>query len=57
MTHYHAPMAVLDIEKSGVRSFEGAQWVKRCRIASVVSGFVVFGAALVAVVWAVIGAR
>lgn len=57
MTHHGVPMAALDVEKSGGRVFEGGQWVKRCRVASVVSGVVVFGGALVAVVWAVIGAR
>ncbi|CAE7128321.1 unnamed protein product [Rhizoctonia solani] len=50
------PMATLDVEK-GARPFDGAQWVKRCRIASVVSGAIVFSGALVAVVWAAIGAR
>ncbi|CAE6437346.1 unnamed protein product [Rhizoctonia solani] len=50
------PMATLDVEKGG-RSLESAQWVKRCRIASAVSGAVVFSGAVVAVVWAVIGAR
>jgi hypothetical protein len=36
---------------------EGEQWVRRCRIASVVSGVAVVGAALIAVVYAVLGAR
>ncbi|CEL54942.1 hypothetical protein RSOLAG1IB_07434 [Rhizoctonia solani AG-1 IB] len=48
-------MATLDVERG--RGSEGTEWIKRCRIASVVSGGVVFSAALVAVVWAVIGAR
>ncbi|KAJ1301126.1 hypothetical protein OPQ81_003538 [Rhizoctonia solani] len=56
MVQQDRPMATLDVEKGG-RSFEGAQWVKRCRIASIVSGAVVFSGALVAVVWAAIGAR
>ncbi|CUA70980.1 hypothetical protein RSOLAG22IIIB_09258 [Rhizoctonia solani] len=50
------PKATLDVEK-GNKPLDGAQWVKRCRIASVVSGAVVFSGALVAIVWAVIGAR
>ncbi|CAE6371135.1 unnamed protein product [Rhizoctonia solani] len=56
MVQQGRPIATLDVEKGGRRS-EGAQWIKRCRIASVVSGVAVFSAALVAVVWAVIGAR
>ncbi|CAE6528803.1 unnamed protein product [Rhizoctonia solani] len=56
MVQQGRPMATLDVEKGG-RAFEGAQWVRRCRIASIVSGAVVFSGALVAVVWAAIGAR
>ncbi|QRW25930.1 transmembrane protein [Rhizoctonia solani] len=56
MVQQGRPMATLDIEKGG-RGFEDAQWVKRCRIASIASGAVVFSAALVAVVWAAVGAR
>ncbi|KAH7337601.1 hypothetical protein B0J17DRAFT_432108 [Rhizoctonia solani] len=56
MVQQGRPMATLDVEKGG-RTHEGAQWVKRCRIASIVSGAVVFSGALVAVVWAAIGAR
>ncbi|KAF8752337.1 hypothetical protein RHS01_07906 [Rhizoctonia solani] len=46
MVQQGRPMATLDIEKGG-RGFEDAQWVKRCRIASIASGAVVFSAALV----------
>ncbi|KAF8721205.1 hypothetical protein RHS02_08937, partial [Rhizoctonia solani] len=56
MVQQGRPMATLDVEKGG-RGFEDAQWVKRCRIASIASGAVVFSAALVAVVWAAVGAR
>ncbi|KAB5588567.1 Anaphase-promoting complex subunit 1 [Ceratobasidium theobromae] len=51
------PIASLDIEKSQQHSLFQARWIKRCRVASLVSAVVVFGGALVAVVWAALGAR